>query len=143
LGSNLQWWLSDSIALQGHASAGVGYTSTGTINGSDGQYNYGFAPQALLSMRLIFGNALSFDVNAHEYFDGKLNGAASGGSDRVFRGDAALTYRLRRNHAIALKYITSRRNFSFPDVAEQKQRRDSIGLYYTYQPEQGFGAVRW
>jgi hypothetical protein len=51
--------------------------------------------------------------------------------------------RLHRQHAVALKYITSRRRFAFPDVVEGKQRRDTLGLYYSYQPTQGFGAVRW
>jgi hypothetical protein len=144
LGTTAQWWLGESVALQGHASAGMGYTSIGTVSGnSDRQYNYGFAPLAAASLRLIFGNALSLDLNAREYFDGKLTSPDSGGTDRVFRGDAALTWRVHRNHAIALKYITSRRNYAFPNVTEQKQRQDSIGLYYTYQPADGFGAVRW
>lgn len=144
LGTNAQWQLSDGIALQGHASAGMGYTSTGTVSGTTNrQYNYGFAPQAAASLRLIFGNAFSLDLNAREFFDGKLTSPQSGGTDRVFRGDAALTWRVHRNHAIALKYITSRRRYAFSDLPEQKQRQDSIGVYYTYQPADGFGAVRW
>jgi hypothetical protein len=144
LGSTAQWQFTEAIALQGHASAGIGYTSTGTVDGSsDRQYNYGVAPQAALSLRLIMGNALSLDMNAREYFDGKLTSPESAGTDRVFRGDASLTWRMHRNHALALKYITSRRSYAFPGVTEQKQRRDSIGLYYTYLPAEGFGAAHW
>jgi hypothetical protein len=50
--------------------------------------------------------------------------------------------RLRRNHAIAHKYITSRRNASFADLGSQSQRQDTLGIYYTFQPADGFGAVR-
>jgi hypothetical protein len=144
LGSNAQWWLSDGIALLGHASAGIGYTSTATVrSAADDEYNYGFAPQAALSLRLIVNNRFSFDVNARGFFDGKLTTPEAGGTDRVLRGSAALTWRVHRNHALALEYITSRRKYAFPNSEAQKQREDSIGLYYTYQPADGFGAVRW
>ena len=144
LGSTAQLWLSRSVALQVHGSAGVGYTSTGTIRSSaDRDYNYGFAPQALLAMRLVLGNVASFDVTAREYFAGRLARSDTGGTDHVLRGEAALTVRLRRNHAIALKYITSRRNASFADLGSQSQRQDMLGIYYTFQPADGFGAVRW
>ncbi|MBK4734392.1 DUF3943 domain-containing protein [Noviherbaspirillum pedocola] len=144
LGSNAQWWLSDSIALLAHASAGIGYTSTGTVrSASNEEYHYGFAPQAALSLRLIVNNRFSVDVNAREFFDGKLTIPEAGGTDRVLRGSAALTWRIHRNHALALEYITSRRKYAFPDSEAQKQREDSIGVYYTWQPADGFGAVRW
>jgi hypothetical protein len=144
LGSNAQLWLTDGIALQGHASAGVGYTSTGTVRAStSGQYNYGFAPQAMVEVRLIGGEKLALDLAAREFFDGKLTSPETGGTDRVFRGDASLTYRLAAHHAVTVKYITSRRTFAFTNVPERQQRRDTVGLYYAYQPARGFGAVNW
>lgn len=144
LGSNAQWRASDNIVLQGHASAGIGYTSTGTIQArSDHQWHYGYAPQAMLSLRAVLGDKLLFDVTSQEFFDGKLTSREASGNDRVFRGDASLTYRIYRNHAVALKYITSRRDFTFPNVIETRQRRDSIGLYYVYQEAKGFGVVDW
>lgn len=144
LGSNLQWRMADNVVLQGHGSAGVGYTSTGTIRAnSDHQWHYGWAPQAMLGVRLVLGDKLLFDTTAQQFFDGKLTSPGPGGNDRVFRADASLTYRLYRNHAIALKYITSRRDFTFPNVLAVSQRRDSIGLYYVYQEAKGFGVVNW
>jgi hypothetical protein len=144
LGSNAQLWLADGIALQAHASGGVGYTSTGTVRPStSGQYNYGFAPQAMMEVRLIGGDKISLDLAAREFFDGKLTSPETNGTDRVFRGDASLTYRLAAHHAVTLKYITSRRTFSFANVPERQQRRDTVGLYYSYQPARGFGAVNW
>jgi hypothetical protein len=144
LGSNVQWWLADGLALQGHASAGIGYTATGTVRPSSGQqYDYGFAPQATLTLRLISGDKLAFDLSSQEFFDVKLASPLTGGSDRVFRGEASVTYRFSGPHAVSLKYTSSRRRFSFPDVVETKQRRDTVGLYYTYQPRRGMGAVNW
>jgi hypothetical protein len=144
LGSTAQWWLAQDLALQGHASAGVGYTATGTIRAtSTGQYHYGFAPQTVLNLRLIYGDRVALELNSRAFFDGKVTSPDTGGSDRVLRGDASLSYRVSGPHAVALKYITSRRSFSFPSVAERQQRYDSVGLYYSYQPGKGMGAVNW
>jgi hypothetical protein len=143
LGSNAQLRLTDGLALQGHASAGVGYTATGTIRASsNGQYHYGYAPQTMLGLRLICGDKLSVDLSSSAFFDGKITSPDTGGSDRVLRGDASVTYRVSGPHALSLKYLTSRRSFSFPNVPGGQQRYDSVGLYYTYQPSRGMGVVR-
>jgi len=144
LGSNAQLWLTDSLALQGHFSAGVGYTATGTTRAnSSGQYHYGVAPQTNLGLRLIGGDRFSLDLSSSAFVDGKITSPDTGGSDRVLRGDAALTYRISGPHALTLKYLTSRRKFSFPNVAERQQRYDSVGLYYTWIPGRRMGAVSW
>jgi hypothetical protein len=142
VGSNAQLWLSRDLALQGHASAGVGYTATGTIRASsNNQYHYGFAPQSVLGLRAIYGDRLALDLRESAFFDGRVSNAETGGNDRVLRGDASLTYRISGQHAVALKYLTSRRKFSFPNVLERQQRHDSVGLYYTWIPSRGMGAV--
>jgi len=144
VGSNAQMWLSRDLALQGHASAGVGYTATGTIRASSGnQYHYGFAPQSVLGLRAIYGDRLSLDLRESAFFDGRVSNADTGGNDRVLRGDASLTWRISGQHALALKYLTSRRKFSFPNVLERQQRYDSVGLYYTWMPTRDMGAVNW
>jgi hypothetical protein len=144
LGSNVQWWLADNLALQAHAAAGIGYTSTGTIRArTTGQYSYGFAPQTLFSLRLAGRDRLALDLSTRAFFDGKLVSQNGDGNDRVLRGDASLTYRVSGNHGVALKYITSRRRFSSANVPETQQRYDSVGLYYTWLPMRGMGAVNW
>ena len=56
LGTTGQWWVDKTIALQGTLLGGAGYTAVGTIDSTvDADYNYGLAPQALASLRLIFG----------------------------------------------------------------------------------------
>jgi hypothetical protein len=94
-------------------------------------------------LRLIYGDRLSLDLSSLAFVDGKITSPDSGGKDRVLRGDASLTYRVSGPHAVALKYLTSRRSFSFPNVAERQQRYDSVGLYYSYQPSRGMGVVNW
>jgi hypothetical protein len=96
-----------------------------------------------MELRLIGGDKISLDLSAREFFDGKLTSPETNGTDRVFRGDASLTYRLAAHHAVTVKYITSRRTFAFANVPERQQRRDTVGLYYSYQPARGFGAVNW
>jgi hypothetical protein len=144
VGSNVQLWLARDLALQAHASTGVGYTATGTIRASSsGQYHYGFAPQTMLGLRLIYDDSFSLDLSSSAFFDGKLTSPDTGGNDRVLRGDASLTYRITGPHAVSLKYLTSRRRFSFPGVPERQQRYDSVGLYYTLQLSRGMGSVNW
>ena len=63
-GTTAQWWLSNSVALQGTALAGLGYAAGGVILGSgvtsagptgEGKrnYHYGVAPEAVLAARLL------------------------------------------------------------------------------------------
>lgn len=142
LGTTGQWRLSDALALQGTATAGAGFTNTGTIRPTaERDYNYGFAPQIMLSLRALFGDAVSFDTSLRRYYAGRLATREDNGRDRVLRGDATLTVRLRGPHAVALKYVTSRRESSFEDLGDRTQRRDTLGLYYTYLPGKGFGMV--
>jgi hypothetical protein len=144
LGTNMQWQLAERVALQGHLSAGIGYTSTGTVRASSAQqYTYGFAPQAMLTLRLICGDRLWLDLASRGFFDGRLARPDTAVTDGVIRGDASVTYRISGPHAVTLKYITSRRRFSFPGVTQAQQRLDTVGLYYTYQLTRGSGAVKW
>jgi hypothetical protein len=100
LGSVAQWWLSESVALQGSALLGVGYAAVGTLHGSvDTDYNYGVAPQALLATRAVFGERAALDVTAREYF---VHGVGGGGTDNIFRADASFTVRVLKQHAVAL-----------------------------------------
>ncbi|MGJ7916705.1 DUF3943 domain-containing protein [Massilia sp. LXY-6] len=144
LGSNLQWNIAKALTLQAHASGGVGYTSTGTVRSSAaGQYTYGFAPQAVVMLRLIGGDRLAIDLGQRAFFNGKLTTPQGDGNDRVLRADASLTYRIRGHHGVTLKYLSSRRRFNFQNTSEREQRHDTVGLYYTWLPAHGLGAVSW
>jgi len=144
LGTTGQWWLSDAIALQGSVLFGTGYAGVGTIHGTSAtDYHYGVAPQALAALRLIFGETASLDLLGREYFVSRLGAASTGGHDNILRADTAFTVRIYRQHAIALKYIWSRRDATFPDLGNASQTRGTIGIFYTYLGHDRFGAVDW
>ena len=144
IGTTGQWWLSDAIALQGTGLFGMGYAGVGTINGTNStDYHYGVAPQALLSLRLIFGDKVSLDAVGREYFVSGIAAGSTGGHDNVLRADTALTFRIYRQHAIAVRYVWSRRDASFPDLGDISQTRGTIGVFYTYLGHDNFGAVEW
>src|SRR6266581_839395 len=134
----------DSIALQGTGMFGAGYAGVGTLHGaSDTDYHYGVAPQALLSLRLIFDGKVSLDAVGREYFVSRIASASTGGHDNILRADTALTFRIHRQHAVALRYVWSRRNASFSDLGDITQTRGTIGIFYTYLGHDTFGAVEW
>jgi hypothetical protein len=144
LGTTAQMWLTHSIALQGTLLAGVGYAAVGTLRGrGERDYHYGVAPQALAGLRLILGDKASFDLVAREYYVSGIASSDTGGHDNIVRAEAALTYRFHKRHAFAVKYLLSRRDATFPDLGDRTQSRATIGIYYTYLGDDGFGATDW
>ena len=144
LGTTGQLRLSEALALQGTLLGGVGYTAVGTVNGTNDQdYHYGVAPQALLGLRVIFGDRASLDVTGREFFVSGVSGAGGGGHDNIGRADFSFTLRLLREHAIAFKYLWSRRDPSYPGVNDFSQSHGTFGVYYAYLGNQRFGAVDW
>jgi hypothetical protein len=144
LGTTGQAWLSESVALQGTALGGAGYAAVGTTrSATERDYNYGVAPQALATLRLILGERASIDVTGREYFVSRVAAATRGGHDNIVRLDTALTVRLYRRHAIALKYLWNRRDAFYPDVGDSSQSRGTVGIFYTYLGHDTFGAAEW
>jgi hypothetical protein len=145
LGSVGQWWLSNAIALQSTALAGVGYTAAASVRSvaSDRDYHYGVAPQALVALRLIFGERASLDITGREYFVSRVAASARGGRENIARADIAFTARIYRQHAIAVKYLWNRREATYPDLSDQTQTRGTLGIYYTLLGHDRFGAVEW
>lgn len=143
LGTTGTWRPGPAVAIHGTVTAGAGFTSTNTVRAVQRDNNYGFAPQMQVSLRMTLADAISFDVSARKYFAGRIAEYPAGGKDRVLRADASLTYRVRDHHAISLKYISSRRETALPPSGDRSQRRDTLGIYYTYLPDAGFGGARW
>jgi hypothetical protein len=145
LGTTAQWWISKTVALQGTALGGVGYGAAGTIHGlGERDYHYGATPQALLALRLICGDAASLDLTARSYYVSDVASTENRGSERIFRGDAALSVRVYGPNAITLRYNTSQRNAHYPDIADAHQTVKTMSLLYTYLIGAGrFGAVEW
>lgn len=144
LGSTAQWWLSNAIALQGTATAGIGYAAAGSVRtAGERDYNYGVAPQALVSLRMILADAAAVSFTAREYFVSNVAAASRGGHENIIRADASVIWRVHQQHALALKYLWSHRDASYPGLSNQTQSRATVGLYYTLLAKDGFGSVDW
>ena len=144
LGTTAQWWLSPGVALQASASGGAGYAAVGTNRGPrDGDYQYGIAPQALVTFRVIAGDHAAFDLTGREYYVSDVGAATAGARDNIARADAALTLRLYRQNAIAFKYVWSRRDARYPDLGDRNQVRGTLGIFYSFLGSDRFGATEW
>ena len=144
VGTTFQQWLSQDIALQGTAMGGMGYAAVGTLRGGPtGEYHYGTAPQALLAMRLIFGDRASLDATAREYFVNHIGSRGVGGHDNIARADVSFTVRVARQHAIAIKYLWNRRDATYAFLGNGTQERATVGIFYSYVGDSRFGAVEW
>ena len=144
LGTTAQQWLSRTVALQGTALLGAGYAAVGTLHGaSEGDYHYGVAPQALLALRLIFGDKASLDLTAREYFVSGIGSGGTAGHDNISRADISFTVPIHKQHAIAIKYLWNLRDATYPFLGNRTQERSTVGLFYSYIGDEHFGAVDW
>ena len=140
LGTSGQWRVTDSLAVQGTGLLGVGYATVSTIGGiSDERANqYGVAPQALLSLRLILGERASIDLTAREFFVADVSGSGVR-HDNVIRTDASVTWRIHEQHAVSLRYQLSRRDFDLRYLGNRIQDRGTVGIFYTLLGRDRFG----
>ena len=145
LGSTAQWWLGESLSLKGTALLGIGYAAVGTTRGASDErdYNYGVAPQALLALRMTWGDAASLDLAAREYFVSNVASGTNGGRDNILRGDASFTYRIAKQQAVTLRLLANRRDASFAGSGTRRQTQVTLGIFYTLLGQDRFGAVDW
>ena len=145
IGSTAQWWLGETLSLQGTAMAGLGYAAVSTTRGSmtDRDYNYGVAPQALLDLRLTHGDTASLDLALREYFVSNVASGTNGGRDNIVRADASFTYRIAKQHALTLKVVGNRRDARFANPGTQRQTQVTVGIFYTLLGQDRFGVIDW
>ena len=145
LGTTGQFWATHSVALQGTALLGAGYAAVGTLHGaSEGDYHYGVTPQALLALRLIFGDKASIDLTGREYFVSRAgSGNTSTGHDNIVRGEIGFTWRVQRQHGVSVRYVWNRRDATYATLGDRMQERATFGIFYTYMGLDRFGATDW
>ena len=51
--------------------------------------------------------------------------------------------RVHKQHAVAIKYLWSRRDGTFPGLSDLSQTRGTLGIYYALLGHDRFGAVEW
>jgi len=143
LGTTFQWWLAQSVALQGSVLGGIGYGAAGTTSGvGERNYHYGVDPQGLLALRLIFGNRTMLDLTGRAYYIGGT-GSTEPGTENIGRLNAGLTVRVYGRHALGIQYIASSRDAYYPSRADVHQTTGTVSLVYTLLGEAGFGVVEW
>ena len=145
IGSTAQWWLGETLSLQGTAMAGLGYAAVSTTRGAmtERDYNYGVAPQALLDLRLTHADNASIDLALREYFVSNVASGTNGGRDNILRADASFTYRIAKQHALTLKVVGNRRDARFANPGTQRQSQVTVGIFYTLLGQDRFGVVDW
>jgi hypothetical protein len=143
LGSTFQAKLSDPVTLQGSLLAGAGYGAAGNITPvGQRDYHYGFTPQALAAMRLIFGRWAMLDATERYYYVSGADSDNSGGNESVHRLNAGFTLRLFGRQAIGIQYIASTRSAHYPGLPDSHQSVGTVALVYTLLGKTGFGAVK-
>jgi hypothetical protein len=144
LGTIWQSWLTPTIALQGTALGGAGYGAAGSIQRTEERdYHYGVTPQGLLALRLIFGDRAMIDLTGREYYVSSVLSPERHGQENLLRGDASFTVRVFGHHGVALRYLISHRDASYPNVDFRNQTVETISLMYVFLGNTGFGAVEW
>jgi hypothetical protein len=144
LGTTFQWWLSQSIALQGSVLGGVGYAAAGNVTEEcQRDYHYGVAPQGLLALRLILGDRAMFDLTGRAYYLTGMGGDDQERTEAVDRLNMGFTVRIYGRHALGLQYIASLRDAQYPDRDDSHQTAGRISLFYTLLGDTKFGAVEW
>jgi len=78
-----------------------------------------------------------------EYFVTRVGANRNGGHDNIARLDVSLNWRIHKQHAIALRYVLSRRDAAFSGLEDSTQQRGTFGIYYTLLGHERFGAVEW
>ncbi len=142
-GTTVQAWLSRSVAVQGTALAGVGYSAAQSVGGAgDRDYRYGLGPHAMARVRLIAGRRASLELAAREDLVGDASDLDAHRRDDVFRGDAAFTVRVYRQHALAVACVFSRRRSTGDGFPPRTGVRSTVGIFYSFLGSGGFGAVR-
>lgn len=144
LGTTWQTWLGRSVAVQGTVLGGGGYAGAGTFHRPGNRdYHYGFTPEGLTDLRLIFGDRAMLDVTGREYYVSDFAAPAPDGWENMVHGDASLTLRIWGRHGVGLHYSFAHRDARYPGVAFRNESVGTLSLVYVLLGQEGFGAVEW
>ena len=145
VGTNSQWWLSRSMALQLAALTGTGYGAAADLTATDsGPYHYGLTAHGILSLRLIFRKIAMLDLTARDLYVSRVaSSSAPKGEDNIERLKVNLTIPIYGRHGLALQYVYSHRDAYYTDAADRYQTVGTFGLFYTFVSDSSFGAVEW
>ena len=143
VGTTGQWQPAAAVTIQGTLLGGVGWGAAGTTRSSSAErdYHYGLTPSGLFSVRLLVGSVATLDMTLRGF---RVTGIASTerhGSEQILRGDAALTVRVFGRNTITLRYVASRRDAHYPDLADRHQTIGTYSILFGFISDRWFGAV--
>jgi hypothetical protein len=92
---------------------------------------------------MIFGERAAVDLVGRDYYVSRVASTESRGSENIVRGEAAVTVRIWRRHALTVKYAVSHRQATYPDLGDRSQTLGTVWLFYTLLGNTRFGAVDW
>ena len=144
IGTTGQWWASQTVALQGTALIGLGYSAASTARrlADTPEYHYGTSPRVGMALRVISGDRAAIDVSARMVSLGSIAHRA-GGRDDITRVDTAFTWRIQGQHAVGVNYVWSHRSADFSGSTDRRQTLGMVGIYYTLLGQHGLSAVEW
>ena len=144
LGTTFQWWLSQTIALQGSVLGGIGYAASGNIaEAHQHDYHYGITPQGLFALRLILGDRAMLDFTGRVYHLTGLGGDDKERTASIDHLKMGFTVRIYDRHALGIQYIASIREQRYPDRSDSHQTVGTVSLVYTWLGNARFGTVEW
>jgi len=82
------------------------------------------------------------DVTGREYYVTDVL-SSERGQENILRGDASFTLRVFDQHGVALRYVVSHRDASYPGIDYRNQTVGTLSLMYVLLGPSGFGAVEW
>jgi hypothetical protein len=119
---------------------GFGAAGTNPFRG-ERDYHYGVTPQALVSLRVIFGERAMFDLTARDYYITGTGSDDTRGTEKIFRGNAGITVRISGRNALGIQYVASHRDSHYLSLPSRHQTVGTFSLVYTYLSDTKFGAV--
>ena len=150
VGTTRQYLITSDFTLQGTLLGGVGFGAAGSTtvipstptNAAIRDYHFGATPQALLALRLIFGDRAMFDMTAREYYVSGLGSDDTQGSETIFRGAFGLTARIRGGHAIGAHFVASTRDARYGKQVNSKSSEGTVTVTYSILGGNRFSAMK-
>jgi len=145
VGTTVQCPLSQKFTLQGSIVAGGGFTAAGTTSHTqtDREYHYGFGPQGLVALRMIYDDRAMLDFTTNDYvLAGGAGSTGTSGTENVLRAQIALTIRVYDHHAVGIQFVEARRDPTFAGLPNPRQSVGELSIFYTFLGDSDFGVVR-
>lgn len=143
LGTTAQWWLGRDIALQGTVLGGVGFGAGGEApREGNRDYHFGGIGRGVLALRLIFGDAVMFNMTGRVYSISNI-GSGSPGTEFIGHLETGITARVYGRHGLGIQYIAFGRDGHGAGHSTGTQTLGTLSLVYTLLGDIRFGAVEW